>query len=505
MVCTPAGSVQIFDDGEFIKFVWTGGDDAGRTDSLLKTNITIQQTNSTDWWIRENNHTIFLKYAEIDSSNPAGPTDLPGLISLIKSWINSPTNNSNPSSNSGSDSFGRTRVATTLNIFNAQFRYDSQPLLFTSLVAGDATVAFTVNESAVTLSTDTGATDSAIYQSKEYMPYQADCTLFVTIGAILRSTAVQANNTARLGYYDDVNNKDGAADIGGCGAFFELDADGTIHTVLRQFSTGSQVDNSIVQSSWNIDKLDGTGSSGITLDVTKAQIYCFEFQMNAGRVRCGVNINGIVYWAHQFMIANYLSIPTLFNYSLPVRGEMFNSGVAVADYMKIYSCSVDLDGSITTIPATPFNYVMHSNLTCPVTLTQSGNHRPLLSIRLKPALCRASIWPKRIEIDNETGVICLWRLILNPTGLTPTWTDVANNSFAQYSTNDQTVTVGANSTILASGMVSTYLSQDVSDLFSTFGVHANISGATPDILTLSVEYIRGAAKARGMIHWQESK
>ena len=148
---------------------------------------------------------------------------------------------------------------------------------------------------------------------------------------------------------------------------------------------------------------------------------------------------------------------------------------------------------------------MYGDLSCPVVLTSSGNHRPIVSIRLNPTLCRASIWPKRLEIDNETGVICLWRLILNPTGLTPTWTDVAHNSFAQYSTNDETVTIGTNSTILASGMVSTNLTQDISDLFSTFGVHANIDGTVPDVLTLSVEYIRGAARCRGLISWQESK
>jgi len=366
-------------------------------------------------------------------------------------------------------------------------------------------VLWTTNVSAVTLSTNTGATDSAIFQSKPYMPYQADSNLFITIGAIMRTTAVQANITSRIGYYDDANNKDEAADVGGCGVFFELDADGTVKAVIRQYSTGTQVDTSVVQSSWNIDKMDGTGLSGITIDITKSQIYCFELQMNAGRIRCGFNVNGTVYWAHQFLVSNVVAVPTLFNYSLPVRAEMFNSGAAAADSMQVFSCSVDLDGSITKVPANPFNYTVNSSLSCPVTLTGSGQHRPLISIRLQETLCRASIWPKTIEIDNETGVICLWRLILNPTGLTPTWTNLAHNSFAQYSTNDQTVTIGSNSTVLASGMVTNYLTQNVENLFETFGVHADITGATPDVLTLSVEYVRGAAKVRGVITWQESK
>jgi hypothetical protein len=504
-LCDPAGSVAIYNDGDFIQFVWNSGPMSGRTDYLLKANITIQQTNTTEWWIKENEHIIYLTYAEVDTSAPAGPTSLPQLITLLVSWINGSNPASNPATTSGTDSFGRTKVSTTVNLFNAQFTYDAQPLLFTNLTVGAGAVSYTANYSSVTIATSTGATDSAIFQSKEYMPYRPDCDLFVTIGAILRTTATQPHNTARIGYYDDVNSKNVSADIGGSGVFFQYNGDGTIDAVLRQYYTGTQVDTAIAQSSWNIDKLDGTGASGITINLTDTQIYCFDLEMNAGRIRLGFDISGQVYWCHQFLTANVLNNPTLFSYSLPIRAEMFNSATAVADSIQVFSCSVDLDGSINTVPVNPFNYVMYSNITCPVPLISSGQHRPLLSISLQETLCRASIWPKSIEIDNETGVICLWRLMLNPTGLTPTWANVGGNSFAQYSTNDDTVTIGDNTTVLASGFVSNYITQDVSTLFDSFGVHADITGGIPDILTLSIEFVRGACKARGLISWQETK
>ena len=133
---------------------------------------------------RENNHTIYLQYANINTTQPSGPTDLESLINLIKSWINATLTNDITVTTGSEFHLVETRVATTLNIFNAQFRYDNQPLLFTSLNTAGGTTAWTTNSSCVTIATSTGATNYAIFQTKEYMPYQADCNLFVTIGAI---------------------------------------------------------------------------------------------------------------------------------------------------------------------------------------------------------------------------------------------------------------------------------------------------------------------------------
>jgi hypothetical protein len=47
----------------------------------------------------------------------------------------------------------------------------------------------------------------------------------------------------------------------------------TISFVLRTATSGSPSDaRTVNQADWNGDKLDGTGDSGYTLDITKAQI-----------------------------------------------------------------------------------------------------------------------------------------------------------------------------------------------------------------------------------------
>lgn len=517
-------SVQIYNECNYFKLVWTAGDDSGRIDYIPKATAIIQAINTDEFFIRDNDHTIYLKYSEISQATPAGHANLIQLLNVLTAWACT------------EDATGATRISTCINLFNAQFRYDAQPILFSNLITqtdaidGDAstgfvgTVAHNVNPAAVVLNTFYPGTDPlppffpypsdqhVIYQSKPYMPYQADSILVINIGGILRTVAAVDYNVARIGYYDDVNDKDITADIGGSGVYFQVDAAGIVSIGRRTFNTGTQVDTLVAQSAWNLDTLDGTGSSGYTLDITKTQIFYFDIEMNGGRIRYGFNIQGTVTYVHQLLVTNTLAEATLFNYSLPIRAELINSSpggdtiVQGEAQMEIYSTSVDLCGnSNLTSPTYPFNYTINSELDCPKILNTSGQHRPLISIRLNPTKSRATIWPKRIDIDGETGSVVLWRLILNPTGLTPTWVDVSTKSFAQYSIIDNDVTIGTDSVVIASGYMSTLFTSDVQDLFTTYGLHASIDGATPDVLSLTVEYVKGNSRTRGTITWVETK
>jgi hypothetical protein len=73
--------------------------------------------------------------------------------------------------------------------------------------------------------------------------------------------------------------------------YFEID-DTTAYFVERSLSTGTET--RVAQEDWNIDKLDGTGVSGITLDITKAQILWMDIEwLGLGTVRIGFVIDGI--------------------------------------------------------------------------------------------------------------------------------------------------------------------------------------------------------------------
>jgi hypothetical protein len=441
-MCNNDSVVSIYSDCNWFKFVYTGGDDTGRIDYLIKKNVTMQYVNNNEWWISENGHTQYFTYDQIDTMQPTGHTNLHELMTILKNWA---CLDSDGSGTTGSGE-SRMKVSNCLTIFNAQFRYNKQELLFDEkLVGSNALIKYTSDPPVVTLWLGAGgaANNRTIFQSKQYMPYQAENEICASIGGVLRTVLDVPNCTARIGYFDDKNDKAVNCDIGGSGAFFELDPAGVLYCCIRYFDNGVQTDTRIPQSAWNIDRLDGTGASGVVLDITKSQIFLFSLQMNGGCVKFGFNIDCDEIMVHAFKVANTLDTPTMFNYSLPLRGELRQSGVTpVTCYQKWYSCSVCLEGCITEIPVVPFNYTAHAPLTCPVKiLSNPGEHRPLIAIRLKKNLCRGSIWPKRIEVTNESGSMVYWRLILNPTGFkdtdspAPIWYDLGNSSFSQYSSN----------------------------------------------------------------------
>jgi len=103
---------------------------------------------------------------------------------------------------------------------------------------------------------------------------------------------------------------------------FAAGASATAAIVWRSSTSGSVVNTSIAQASWGVDKFNGTGPSGVTIDFTKIQILVIDAQMlYAGRIRVGFDVDGIVCWAHYIDIANNQSVPTMQAYNLPVRVE----------------------------------------------------------------------------------------------------------------------------------------------------------------------------------------
>src|SRR5271157_494548 len=175
---------------------------------------------------------------------------------------------------SAGDAFGRLRTATPVFLFDAQFQYSTQPILFQTSVVGSGSVAKTANESSLTLST--GGTTSgwgAINQTKQYMHYEPGKSQQILMTGVLG--AKTSNVRSRIGYFD-------AND----GMYFEQDGTAGMSVNLRSSVTGSPVNTTVAQANWNFDKMDGTGPSGANLDFTKTQIYTIDFQwLGVGRVR----------------------------------------------------------------------------------------------------------------------------------------------------------------------------------------------------------------------------
>jgi len=101
-------------------------------------------------------------------------------------------------------------------------------------------------------------------------------------------------------------------------AYRGIDADDIIIT--------KTVDTRVKQSDWNIDKCDGTGSSGFKLDLTKIQMCYADYSWyGAGKIRFGFkDQNGHVKYIHQFIHNNKLTESYFRSGNLPARYEIEN-------------------------------------------------------------------------------------------------------------------------------------------------------------------------------------
>ena len=86
------------------------------------------------------------------------------------------------------------------------------------------------------------------------------------------------------------------------------------------------VDTRVGQADWNIDRADGTGPSGYTLDITKIQMCYMDYSWyGAGKIRFGFkDQNGHVKYVHEFKHNNRLTESYFRSGNLPARYEIEN-------------------------------------------------------------------------------------------------------------------------------------------------------------------------------------
>ena len=95
---------------------------------------------------------------------------------------------------------------------------------------------------------------------------------------------------------------------------------------ISQCQVSKVQDNRIIQSSFNIDRLDGTGPSGYTIDLTKIQMWYIDYSWyGAGFVRWGVRtVDGMIYYAHKLQHNNVQYLSYMRSGNLPGHYEVNN-------------------------------------------------------------------------------------------------------------------------------------------------------------------------------------
>lgn len=207
----------------------------------------------------------------------------------------------------------KTVQARALGVYESSL--DTYEALFSTVTASGGTSSYTPVESSQVLAV-TGASGSrTLLTTNRYHYYEpGSSNLFVMTVAC--GDAGKAGNTRRWGGFD-------AND----GLFFELQ-NTTLNAVIRNSTSGSVVETRVAQAAWNGDKLDGTGLSGYTIDLTGICVYWFDYQwLGAGRVRFGVFApDGSRVVCHTFENAGQNVLPYMRTGTLPVALENVNTG-----------------------------------------------------------------------------------------------------------------------------------------------------------------------------------
>lgn len=233
------------------------------------------------------------------------------------------------------DAFGRLRTSDPFTLFESRHRYNDDGKWNDVIVnaSGNTTVTHDANSSTIIMQTGTNSGDSIIRETNRVFPYQPGKSL-LCMQSFLMGPA-EANVRQRIGYFG-ANN----------GLFIEQEGS-NIYLVKRSFTTGSmeetrvEKNGPVEETNWNIDNFDGTGPSGITLDLTKNQILWQDIEwLGSGTVRMGFIIDGKFRTAHEFHHANESSVvPYMTTATLPIRYEITNIGITSGNASLTQICS----------------------------------------------------------------------------------------------------------------------------------------------------------------------
>jgi hypothetical protein len=394
--------------------------------------------------------------------------------------------------NTATDSFGRLRTSSPFTLFDSNHRYDDNDLWATETSTG-GTAVFNADQGLVDLNVTAASTSSVLRETIKVFAYQPGKSLLIMNTFVM--SAAKAGLTQRVGYYGDENG------------FYLEQANSDIAFVRRSIVTGSLTETPVPQSDWNGDKLDGTGPSGYTLDLSKAQIYWMDVEwLGVGSVRMGFVINGEFILCHTFHHANIITSTYITTASLPLRYEIFNETETTGSSTLKQICSTviseggyELRGKQQSI-GTP--------ITAARTFAVAGTYYPIVGIRLKSTRLDAIVIATAVSLIGLGTKTYQWRIVNGDVQISGgEWIDVSAESSVQY---NRTGTAATGGRILASGFVNSANQGSPSINILKEALFANqlernaLTGTPYEfVIEMALDTTGGTAGAYASIDWEE--
>ena len=317
------------------------------------------------------------------------------------------------------DAFGKSKVSqeTIVGSYVPTYGLSDETA---GVVNGTAGYVHLPDESALRLSVGTASGDKIQMTTHKYHKFFPGTSQLIEITGVVGDFG-KTNVIRQWGYYDDDN-----------GVIFAMHGT-NFGIILRSSVTGSPVDTFIPQSSFNKDKADGTGISNFLMDPTKVNTYWIDFQWT-GRIRVGgFSPAGTRVVFHEIENANSSAYPSMGQSSLPLRVEMFNSGIsASSSEMKVISAMVYTESNNLDFRGKCFSTAPFNGAPIVPTVTPVGNaFSTSVSIRPKALLAgkinRKAIIPSNLMVhtDKALQLSIMFNITLDGT---ETWYPVHANS-----------------------------------------------------------------------------
>ena len=389
------------------------------------------------------------------------------------------------------DAFSRLRVSNPVLLHSSQFAYDLEPIIYQQVTTGGTIAYDTTDRCALMTFSSTPTGGKAYMQTYEYFTYQPGRSQLIMM--TFNMIAGVSNVLKFAGYSDGTN-----------GIEFQLDGTTKQFTIYSGTSAGNET---VTQSSWNLDKLDGTGASGVTFDLSKTQILVIDLQaLYVGRVRVGFDINGSIVYAHEFLHANLFTSPYLQTANLPVRCGMTCTGT-VSTTMKFICSSVTSEGATGDLDTFGYTFETNASVSAATTGTQLMTLRPKTTFNSITNRMKVSYLDVEVFNTGTTNQHCRWELLVGQAITGGTWADV-NSTYSGVEVNTGGTLSGSPAVLIDAGWASVGANTSMvfnTSVLSKYPITLDVAGAqrTLGSLTLKVTSFSGTPTIYAGIKFRE--
>jgi len=429
---------------------------------------------------------------------PYGPPEIsvfPKCAVLTYDISNSQTNSQPFGDNGALDGFGKLRVTSPKTLFDAKQLTGKLPQVFDEMISGSGASSVWQPGDSLTLMSTSSAGDYVIRQTSVRFNYQPGKSMLAYFTGIFKP---ELNIVKRVGLFQGLSS---TPYLPSDGIFLETKDGPDGYIAFRVLKTiGTPYSLSAAQIDWNLDRFDGTGSSGININFDNAILLVVDYEwLGVGRIRCGFNVNGQTLYAHQFTHSN-LTTPYITSGSQPVRYEIRQTGTGSGSLKHICS-SVMSEGGEEHIGVS-----VTAELTDPagIAIVTTG-YRPIIAVRLNSLAHDLSVILKRLHTLNIGNSDAIFKVVQDPTitGGSLSFSNLTTNSSIQVANGSATLSLSGGYDIVScyagKGNSSVAVGQGGTDLLGEMSALGTKIDGTSNIFVVAAKSIGGSSTVYSIV------